>query len=1614
MKSIAKEFKQLFIIFLSILIIFSCLAGNGTLVAFADSAIPQIENELLINFNVDTPDNAGSSEATETERDANNFFPNGLALVVENRPYIGTDYDLNNLNSAYILINDKQYYLDYRFINNFNVILVNPKWAFVSYFSEDNYSVEYALRDKKTLSQEQFDYIIDKINNIRSCYIVLKYSDDTIIQESISIRLSRNGVTNKFAGRKYFSTTNAFVTVLPDSKNLNDAAFYELENAIKFVNDTDSVSNRYYINLDDKNNNVLIPLDQMSDSMILTEALLDNNIIYQNSAALNYGKRTCSWEVSDWIDTDTQPDDSVNWHLSSDGRWVETADQPIGIPDQEWYYDDYYNSYFYFDHSPIYSYETKHTVSHTYDNRTKVSEAIDVYRYNYTDKKGNTIKGYSDENNIESAIYELLNSQNVPFVFLDNSVQPNIQTVYYTIPGFDQWGDSTLNQVFIDTDVNEEFENVDFINMGNYEYDIYNDITTITPDYYGKTEESVSQVRLPRYKITPVMYTYSQITDNINANKGIGYNQSSIKKLAYFILNNSVMPTRIKNISLRQAIENDYDVSEIEEPTEVSQETEGFFHIEFNQNVDFAGAFYNNLIKANPNLNKTTFLELGIPKDNISWLNNSYNNKDKNEVTNLLNMIESDTNIYMDFTAIGNYIENGEEKESEHEYHDFQDLIQHCTSCKSITWKAFDYQTLEDIMKFIFDMPTRNTTKLSINDINFNKSYVPDYLHINDYKSDISFKDYFNIYTEKGVGKSELKVPYYDNIDLKNYASRQSNDEISVSNYQPEIYLEDKATDDTPIANINNKTLTINTESLKTFKKGTPYNLYLQFLTLKNNDNYNSNNYNGGDVLHSANYYNMMQYATHENVEYKWGEFILASNPGIATNISYDNDTRKLSWNKPIDEGLGLDDENNTQRDGYVYLTSHTLKIYDENNNLVHEQIIDFNGEDEQTYIIPENIIDDDHAFSFEIYATNTIGTSEAARFYKAKIDKPSLKVEKSSEKSYCFNNDSIIFEDTITNTGNVDLNNVILTENLNGHFINTITDNTIVNNNIITISKLLVGQSISFKYEVIANDETITNNKVNSSITATCDENVQDTANVTVDIKNPSIKVEKSSNNTEYLENDTVTFTNTITNIGDILLTNVIISEDLNGTFVDTNNKNITINNQINKAIIDELAIGESITIEYKIIANNDNTVNHVLTSKVSANSAEGAYDDASCSVNIIEPETNNDNNTTDSTSDSDEETEKDSDRDSDSSTDTNTDVSSELDTDTSTESDIDTSTDTESDSDIVTDIIEESDSDTDTYTDDTDIIINSDTESDTESNVDSDSESDTESNSESDVDSESKVDTESDSDTIDSDKDSDKDSDTESDVNYDSDTDSNIDTESDSDSESDTDSDTESNSDTDSEVDISNPLIKIKKTSDKSQYYIGDTIIFNDIITNIGNIDLTNIIITENIDGSFINENVEGITIDNNKVIISKLSIGQSIILQYKINANDTNININNNSITSIVKAIASEGCMDEAILTVNIKEKSVPTPDTPNKPDTPKTPDTPKEPNTPDTPKSTTNTPNTPSSPNTTKIETPTKNNTPVQTGDTRNINMCLMLLICTLMYIIRNTNYRKRDK
>lgn len=204
-------------------------------------------------------------------------------------------------------------------------------------------------------------------------------------------------------------------------------------------------------------------------------------------------------------------------------------------------------------------------------------------------------------------------------------------------------------------------------------------------------------------------------------------------------------------------------------------------------------------------------------------------------------------------------------------------------------------------------------------------------------------------------------------------------------------------------------------------------------------------------------------------------------------------------------------------------------------------------------------------------------GTSTEEEFMK-----PEIRIEKYAEKYFYSPGETVQYTIVVTNTGKVDLENVIVEDNIGGTWL----DNP-------EIGDLAAGESKALCYEYAIPDDAESGTKIENIAVVTGTEKedpenlddpeqpkepVKDTDGeevIVVDDRQPAIRVKKSVNKQTVRAGETIEYTIVVTNIGNVDLEDVIVTDD-----------NVDLEEKGN---IGNLAVGESVTITYPYTVAED-----------------------------------------------------------------------------------------------------------------------------------------------------------------------------------------------------------------------------------------------------------------------------------------------------------------------------------------------------------------------------------------------------------------------------------------
>ena len=240
----------------------------------------------------------------------------------------------------------------------------------------------------------------------------------------------------------------------------------------------------------------------------------------------------------------------------------------------------------------------------------------------------------------------------------------------------------------------------------------------------------------------------------------------------------------------------------------------------------------------------------------------------------------------------------------------------------------------------------------------------------------------------------------------------------------------------------------------------------------------------------------------------------------------------------------------------------------------------------------------------------------------------PSIKIEKTSDKEVYKIGETIVYTIKVTNNGEVDLTDVVVTDKLEGEFISQ--EGITINKNVASFDMLKIGESKTLTYKVVVPIDSKDKDVIKNVVDVTTAQGVSDEDDVIVTIevpevpdipiepeKTPSIKIEKTSDKEVYKIGETIVYTIKVTNNGEVDLTDVVIKETLGGIFDKVNGATI----DKDTLTFETLKVGESKTLTYKAIVPATAKDKDVIKNIVTVDTKEKVSDKASKDVIIEVP---------------------------------------------------------------------------------------------------------------------------------------------------------------------------------------------------------------------------------------------------------------------------------------------------------------------------------------------------------------------------------------------------------
>ncbi|WP_187393445.1 SpaA isopeptide-forming pilin-related protein [Bacillus sp. E214] len=191
--------------------------------------------------------------------------------------------------------------------------------------------------------------------------------------------------------------------------------------------------------------------------------------------------------------------------------------------------------------------------------------------------------------------------------------------------------------------------------------------------------------------------------------------------------------------------------------------------------------------------------------------------------------------------------------------------------------------------------------------------------------------------------------------------------------------------------------------------------------------------------------------------------------------------------------------------------------------------------------------------------------------------DAPALTVEKTADKSQYKPGETVTYTITITNTGNIDLKGIELTDVFSKDGDDTIKQLTLEGYDAENGFDLAVGKTATFTATYVIPDTDLADTTYTNVITATVDgvdmDSVSDDATIVVD-PTYALEVNKTADKEEVKVGETITYTIKVTNTGNKALTDVNVVDEMVG--LDTT--------------VEKLEVGETKTFTVKHVATTEN----------------------------------------------------------------------------------------------------------------------------------------------------------------------------------------------------------------------------------------------------------------------------------------------------------------------------------------------------------------------------------------------------------------------------------------
>ena len=229
----------------------------------------------------------------------------------------------------------------------------------------------------------------------------------------------------------------------------------------------------------------------------------------------------------------------------------------------------------------------------------------------------------------------------------------------------------------------------------------------------------------------------------------------------------------------------------------------------------------------------------------------------------------------------------------------------------------------------------------------------------------------------------------------------------------------------------------------------------------------------------------------------------------------------------------------------------------------------------------------------------------------------PGIAIEKTGP-DYAHVGEDITYTYLVSNTGNVPLSGVAVTDSL-GITVSSVLDGHPYNigdtndDGVLDLDETWV---FTASYEVPSGVDPVENIATASGISPLGTSVESDPADWSVDVLNPAISVVKSANTTAAAPGETVTYSYTVTNMGDCILYDVSLVDDVAGTITLTG-----LTDEDGDLVEDDLAVDATATgtAEYEVTFDDPEWLVNTATAEGTDELGLTVYDEDSCTIHTM-----------------------------------------------------------------------------------------------------------------------------------------------------------------------------------------------------------------------------------------------------------------------------------------------------------------------------------------------------------------------------------------------------------